>query len=383
MTTTELQEVQAERFELTPTVLQMIDHVADMLCNGGTAVPEHLRGKKGACFALAMQAHRWVMDPFAVAQKTHITKSGQLGYDGQLIAAVVIARAPIRRRPEYEYIGDWSKVLGKVEERKSDKTEGKYFVATYTKADEEGLGVIVTATFRGESEPRSVTVMMAQAYPRFSTQWATDPQQQIGYLAIRKWARRHAPDVLLGVYAPEELEYDAPGPRNMGPVDEVQRESSASASRTNSVKASMKKNAAQRERVPTLDEVLREIADAATRDDLTAAGERATRLRSENEKQIARTAYADKLNAAREATHAAKKGSEGKDGGTGADEPSGEDGAVVMTFAQVMEALQQADSVDVLDVAGDLIRAVPVPGQRDELEEFYVDKRARLEGEQK
>jgi hypothetical protein len=56
MTTTELQEVQSERFIITPTLLQQVDHLADMMSNGGVAVPDHLRGKKGACFALVMQA---------------------------------------------------------------------------------------------------------------------------------------------------------------------------------------------------------------------------------------------------------------------------------------------------------------------------------------
>jgi hypothetical protein len=369
MTTTELQELQTEAFTMTPTLFSMFDKVADMLANGGTAVPEHLRGKKGACFALALQSHRWQMDPFAVAQKTHITKSGQLGYDGQLIAAVVIARAPIRQRPEYEYIGDWSKVLGKVEERKSDKTEGKYYVATYTKADEAGLGVIVSATFRGEDKPRTVQVMMAQAYPRFSTQWATDPQQQIGYLAIRKWSRRHAPDVLLGVYAPEEMDYDAPGPRNMGPVDEVPQRSatsgtSAGTSRTASVKDRMKKNTPA---APTLDDVLRQIAEASNAEELAAAGEQATKLRTEREKEIARTAYTDRLNAARAATQAAKQGSEKS---AGEDEP--------VTYAVVMDALEKSETLDVLDVAADLIRGVQHEAQREELEEFYVAKRAKL-----
>jgi RecT family len=373
--TNDIQEVQSERFTLSPNLLQQVDHLADMMASGGIAVPEHLRGKKGACFALTMQAIRWEMDPFAVAQKTHVTKSGLLGYDGQLIAAVVIARAPIRHRPEYEYLGDWSKVLGKVEERKSEKTDGKYYVAAYTKKDEEGLGVIVTATFRGESEPRSVTVMMSQAYPRFSTQWATDPQQQIGYLAIRKWARRHAPDVLLGVYAPEELEFDTP-PRNMGPAEEVPRENGAGASRTASVKDRMRKNASQRESVPTLDDVLREIADASNSAELTAAGERATKLRTDREKEIARTAYADRLNAARAAAQAAKKGSDGKEGA----QPAEGAAPVLMSFAEVMDAIEKADTVDALDLAADLIRNVPEEGQRDELEEHYVAKRARLDG---
>lgn len=380
--TNDIQEVQAERFTLTPNLLQQFDHLADMMANGGVAVPDHLRGKKGACFAIVMQAYRWEMDPFAVAQKTHVTKSGQLGYDGQLIAAVVIARAPIRRRPDYEFVGDWSKVLGKVEERVSDKTQGKYYVATYTKADEEGLGVIVSATFKGESEPRKVQVMMSQAYPRFSTQWANDPQQQICLLAIRKWARRHAPDVLLGVYAPEEMEFEAPGPRNMGPVDEVERESGAGTSRTASVKERMKKNAPSREPVPTLDEVLREIAAASNSAELTAAGERATKLRTDDEKETARAAYADKLNTARAAAQAAKKSGTTKDSGGDPAQASAGAESVAMTFAQVMDALEKADSLEVLDVAADLIRAVPEEGQRDELEEHYVAKRQKFEGAQ-
>jgi len=371
---TELREVQTERFDLLRSgLLAQISEVAKMMANSGIAIPEHLRKNEGACFALTTQAIRWEMDPFAVASKTHVAKNGQLGYDGQLIAAVIIARAPIQQRPAYEFIGDWSRILGKVEERKSDRTEGKYYVATYTKADEEGLGVIVSATFRGETKPRTVQVMMAQAYPRFSTQWATDPQQQICFLAIRKWARRHAPDILLGVYAPEEMEYDAPGPRMMGPVDEVPREAPAS-SRTASVKQNIKKNAA-----PTLDDVLRQIADATTPEELAAAGERATRLRSDREKEIARTAYSDKLTAARAATHAANKG-QGETAGSEPAQAPADDGAVVMTFAQVMDALETSDSVDLLDVAADLIRSVPAEGQRDELEECYVAKRAKLEG---
>ncbi|MGF6957967.1 RecT family recombinase [Paraburkholderia youngii] len=368
---TAIQEVQPDQFDIfTPGLLQQIEHLATMMADGGIAVPEHLRGKKGACFALTTQAIRWQMDPFAVASKTHVTKSGQLGYDGQLIAAVVNARAPIRGRPVYEFIGDWSKVLGKVEERRSEKSGGVFYVATYSKKDEEGLGVIVSATFRGEDEPRTVQVMMSQAYPRFSTQWATDPQQQIGYLAIRKWARRHAPDVLLGVYTPEELEFDLSAPRNMGPVDEVPRASAPSASRTDTAKQNLKRTAAARGSV-SLDDVLRQIHDASNADELAAAGELATKLRTDREKEIARTAYADRLNAARAAAQAAKKTD---DAGGATDQPT------PMSFAEVMDGLQAATTTDALDLVADLIRNVPEEAQRDELEEVYVARRAQLQG---
>lgn len=162
------------------------------------------------------------MNPFAVAQKTHVTQGGMLGYEGQLVNAVVIARAPIETRPEFTFIGDWNKILGKVEERKSDKG-GKYYVAGWKPSDEQGLGVICSCLLIGEAVPREITVMMTQAYPRFSTQWATDPQQQITYLAVRKWARRYAPDVILGVYADDEMPSDA-GMRDMGPAESVTTE---------------------------------------------------------------------------------------------------------------------------------------------------------------
>ena len=49
------------------------------------------------------------------------------------------------------------------------------------------------------------------------------PQEQIGYLAVRKWARRYTPDVLLGVYTPEELMTREV--HDMGSVDEVPSQS--------------------------------------------------------------------------------------------------------------------------------------------------------------
>ena len=44
--------------------------------------------------------------------KTHLV-NGNLGYEAQLVNAVIISRAPIIGRPEYEWYGDWSKVDGK------------------------------------------------------------------------------------------------------------------------------------------------------------------------------------------------------------------------------------------------------------------------------
>lgn len=35
---------------------------------------------------------------------------------------------------------------------------------------------------------------------------ADDPRQQLAYLAVKRWSRLYCPDVILGVYTPDELE---------------------------------------------------------------------------------------------------------------------------------------------------------------------------------
>lgn len=185
--------------------MERLERIAELMASGKATVPQHLRGSKGDCFAVALQSMQWGMNPFAVAQKTHMTQSGALGYEAQLISAVVTESGAVDGDPEYEFLGDWDKILGKVEERKSDKG-GKYYVANWQKSDEAGLGVICRLRLRGESTPREMKVMLSQCYPRFSTQWATDPKTQITYVAIRKWSRVHKPGVILGVYTPEELQ---------------------------------------------------------------------------------------------------------------------------------------------------------------------------------
>lgn len=197
--------------------MERMEALAKTMASGKCTVPKHLQNNPGDCLAVIMQAIQWQMNPFAVAQKTHISQSGQLGYEAQLVNAVVISRAPIKGRPTYEFIGDWSKILGKVTE-KTGNSGGKYYVPAWKDSDEEGLGVICRMHFKGEAEPREMTVMMSQCWPRFSTQWATDPQQQIGYVVIRKMSRRHCPDVILGVYVPDELDEAPAAEREINPM---------------------------------------------------------------------------------------------------------------------------------------------------------------------
>jgi hypothetical protein len=136
-----------------------------------------------------MQADAWKMNPFLVAQKTFLIK-GKLGYEAQLVNSVITASGVIEGRPRYEHIGPWENILGK---------------NTWNKNAEEGLAVRVIAKMKYNGEELDHVCYLVSAKVRNSPLWETQPQMQLEYLAIKQWVRRHAPDVLLGVYTEDEL----------------------------------------------------------------------------------------------------------------------------------------------------------------------------------
>ncbi|AHG41095.1 recombinase RecT [Pseudomonas syringae CC1557] len=199
--------------------LDKMMRLAEVMATGRATLPKHFNGNSADCLAVVMQAMQWRMNPFAVAQKTHLV-NGVLGYEAQLVNAVITTCAPVVDRLHYEWYGNWEKVIGKFEIKKGDK--GEYRTPGWKLADEEGLGVKVWATFRGEDEPRVLELLLAQARTRNSTLWADDPRQQLAYLATKRWSRLYCPDVILGVYSPDELEESAPRYRDVSPQPEQQ-----------------------------------------------------------------------------------------------------------------------------------------------------------------
>ncbi|EHV2458577.1 recombinase RecT [Escherichia coli] len=174
----------------SPEGMNQLVRFAELMSQSKATVPKHLKGEPADCLAVTMQAAQWGMNPFAVAQKTHVV-NGTLGYEAQLVNAVVSSSSLLATRLNYRWSGDWSNVNGK-----TDKSPN--------------LTVTVSAVLKGEAEPRELTISMAQAGVRNSPLWEQDPRQQLAYLCTKRWARLHAPDVLLGVYTPDELQETAP-----------------------------------------------------------------------------------------------------------------------------------------------------------------------------
>lgn len=218
---------------------------AGVMATAKCAVPQLYLNNPGACLAVTMQAIRWGMDPFQVAQKTHEIQ-GVMGYEAQLINAVVTAMAPTTGRLQYEWYGPWENVIGKFEEKTSQKGN-KYTVPGWGLADEAGCGIRVYATMKGETEPRVLDLLLSQAGVRNSTLWATDPKQQLAYLATKRWARLYCPDVILGVYSPDELQADE---REIGPGVAEQAPASRTAAIKDKLKAAGPAPAAEQETPP-------------------------------------------------------------------------------------------------------------------------------------
>ncbi|WP_273803089.1 RecT family recombinase [Providencia rettgeri] len=169
--------------------MNCVIRVADLMASGTATVPKHLQGKPADCLAITMQASRWGMDPFVVGQKTHLI-NGTLGYEAQLVNAVITSSNVVTGRFHYEYGGDWEKIVGVKENR-----------------DESGLYIRVGAVLRGETEiTYGEPVYLADVQTRNSPLWKTMPKQQIAYLAVKYWSRLYCPEVIMGVYTPDELE---------------------------------------------------------------------------------------------------------------------------------------------------------------------------------
>ncbi|EDW6828024.1 recombinase RecT, partial [Salmonella enterica] len=115
-------------------------------------------------------------------------------------------------RFHYRYGGDWERCT-RTKEITRDKNgkNGKYTVTErvrgWTDEDEIGLFVQVGAILRGESEITwGEPLYLSGVVTRNSPLWVSNPKQQIAYLGVKYWARLYCPEVILGVYSPDEVE---------------------------------------------------------------------------------------------------------------------------------------------------------------------------------
>jgi hypothetical protein len=86
--------------------------IAEMMASGRATVPKHLQNNPADCLAIVMQATQWNLNPFAVAQKTHLV-NGVLGYEAQLIISLINNSGLLVDRLRFQWDGPWERIVGK------------------------------------------------------------------------------------------------------------------------------------------------------------------------------------------------------------------------------------------------------------------------------
>lgn len=162
---------------LSPDRMNSAMSLAKVMSTSTVTVPKHLQGKEGDCMAIILQSMNWGMNPFAVAQKTHLV-NGVLGYEAQLVNAVVQSQGFIDGTFQYEF----QEVGTAVKCRVGAKVKGQ----------------------------KSVTwgewLSSADVTTKNSPLWKTNVKQQMAYLQVKNFTRLYFPAAILGVYTDDELE---------------------------------------------------------------------------------------------------------------------------------------------------------------------------------
>jgi hypothetical protein len=163
--------------------------MAKVLAAMDIAVPPHVRNNRAISLAVVVQANEWQISPLAVAKKSYVVKAqngeSTLNYESQLIHAVIERRAPIKGRLAVRYEGEGDKRI-----------------------------CIVSGQFNDEDMPREWrSPPLGRRRPdkgRGSPLWHNGKEDlALFYDTSRDWCRAYCPDVILGIYARDEMEESA------------------------------------------------------------------------------------------------------------------------------------------------------------------------------
>jgi hypothetical protein len=178
-----------ERFVAAYRISEVLMHA--------TLIPDHLRGERrnvggswqmvpftpdqirANVMMVVNRALQWKVDPVALIAESFVV-GGKLDFQGKVIIAVVNKLGGLQGNLKFEYSG------------KGDT-----------------LTVTVIGQLKGEASPRTVDLSFKDAATKdkqgkLNEQWTKDVESKLAYSGAKKWARRHTPEVVLGLFGDEE-----------------------------------------------------------------------------------------------------------------------------------------------------------------------------------
>lgn len=174
-----------QRAVFLPTNLKEAIDFAHLMA-GGIGVRPWMRNQPSACLMVLQQAMRWGMDPYAISQKCYY-QNETLCFEAQLVNAVVNTAGVLDGRLKVEWTGD---------------ANGQ--------RNAETLVCRVSGRLKGSEQLFTLEQPLKDVKTRNSPLWQVNPKQQLAYFTTRAWARLYIPEVLMGVYTPDEVEESLP-----------------------------------------------------------------------------------------------------------------------------------------------------------------------------
>ncbi|HMF48267.1 MAG TPA: recombinase RecT, partial [Candidatus Saccharimonadales bacterium] len=166
----------------------MVD-AAKLLSAAGPMIPPWLQGNVGGMFGICMKAQELGISALSLANWSYVVENkgvSRVAYESQFFHAVIEQRAPLKKRIEYEIIGE---------------------------GDDRRCRV--WGTLKGEDKPREfLSDTLGNLRPeknqygqtKGSPLWDKKPDLQLFYNASRDFARVYFPDIIAGMYGRDEME---------------------------------------------------------------------------------------------------------------------------------------------------------------------------------
>lgn len=171
-------DMQVDKFAgLTFREYRDVAEFSKLITQAKYCLPPFLRNNASDCLGVTTQALRWRLDPVWVMQNSYVTKEGgTINFNNFVFGAILMASGLVKGHPRYSFQG-----------------EG------------DGRRCTVTVYFKDEAEPYDYTTPPLHQIRKNSPLWKDDPEQQLGYFAVRSFSRRYIPEILGGVYAQDEF----------------------------------------------------------------------------------------------------------------------------------------------------------------------------------
>lgn len=167
---------------------------AKVMSQAGPMLPKHAQGNPGVCLAIIYRARHWGIDPFGLAMESYQVKAdAPVAYQASVFATVLINNGIYL---DYEYSGETHFTAEAAKSAKGNQ------VATGTAAGTRQL--TVSCELNGKTRSYT-TPMLKDIKVKNSPLWHNDPDQQLGYYAVRAWARRYRPDLMMGALSVEDV----------------------------------------------------------------------------------------------------------------------------------------------------------------------------------